>query len=310
MNTNLKRRARKVFFVALAIFVVLFLGRLTYGYYYPGTTYTTDNDSDNSDVSYSRKNYASESIKKDYKADAMDVQAASDAKMSISAPPTVNTQKYEKVATLRSKTNKFEEDEKEIKNKIKGFGGVIQYEQNRGNKGNRSLNLVIGIGPEKFDSFCIAVQKIGKITSKQVTKTDMTNEYLQLNAKKVSLEKVRNSLLELKGRPGKIDEYVQLENRILEIEGELQDLGVELGNFDEENEFCTVKFFLTEKEEHKTTISLMQRLKIAFEWTVKFALGMYAIIALMLLGSYLLLLVIDRLRIISRTVNLFKENTK
>jgi hypothetical protein len=240
----------------------------------------------------------------------MDVQAPSDAKMSISAPPTVNTQKYEKVATLRSKTNKFEEDEKEIKNKIKGFGGVIQYEQNRGNKGNRSLNLVIGIGPEKFDSFCVAVQKIGKITSKQVTKTDMTNEYLQLNAKKVSLEKVRNSLLELKGRPGKIDEYVQLENRILEIEGELQDLGVELGNFDEENEFCTVKFFLTEKEEHKTTISLMQRLKIAFEWTVKFALGMYAIIALMLLGSYLLLLVIDRFRIISRTVNLFKENTK
>jgi hypothetical protein len=64
MNTNLKRRALKVFFVALAIFVVLFLGRLTYGYYYPGTTYTTDNDSDNSDVSYSRKNYASKALRR------------------------------------------------------------------------------------------------------------------------------------------------------------------------------------------------------------------------------------------------------
>lgn len=308
MNTNLKRRARKLFFIALAIFSVLFVCRLAYGYYYPGVMANFDNGSDDTDVSYSRKNYASEKISKESKVDMQALEVPAGSKMDAS--PSSNTQKYEKVATVRSKTNQYEEDEKSINNKIKGFGGVIQYEQNRGNKGNRSLNLVIGIAPEKFDSFCLEIQKIGKIVSKQVTKTDMTNEYLQLNAKKVSLEKVRNSLLELKDRQGRIDEYVQLENRILEIEGELQDLGVELGNFDEENEFCTVKFYLVEQGEKKAGIGLVQRFKVAFEWTAKYTLVLYGVLTFALLGAYLLLLVIEKLRILSRIVNLFKENTE
>jgi hypothetical protein len=60
---------------------------------------------------------------------------------------------------------------------------VIQYEQNSGNPGSRTLQLLIGVKPERFDSFYTEVQKIGRILSKSITKTDKTNEYLQLNAK-------------------------------------------------------------------------------------------------------------------------------
>ena len=45
-----------------------------------------------------------------------------------------------------------------------------------------------------------------------------------------------------------------LENRILEIEQQLQGLGVSLGNFDDENEFCTVHFSLLEGKEVKIGI--------------------------------------------------------
>ena len=255
---------RKTIFWLAALFVFLFVARLIYGYYYPGTARNngvTLLGSD--DFSVSRKNYASEKIK------------GESAPQQQQQPSFSQSQKYEKVATLRSKSSQFEADDARLKAMVKGFGAVIQYEQNTGNTGQRSLNLLIGVKPERFDSFYIEIQKIGQILSKSITKTDKTNEYLQLNAKRISLEKTRNALLELKSRGGQIDEYIGLENRILEIEGQLQDLGVQIGDYDEENEFCTVRFSMYEGE--SSEISLAQRLKVAFEWTVKYY-------ALMMLG--------------------------
>ena len=44
---------------------------------------------------------------------------------------------------------------------------------------------------------------------------------------KKSLEKIRTSLIELKSKGGKIEEYMDLENRILEIEQPTSRLGCE-----------------------------------------------------------------------------------
>lgn len=271
----------KTFSWLLAVFVLLFICRLIYGYYYAGpanqlggTIVGPDN------FSISRKNYASEKIK---------IEAAPQQAM-----PSSQSQKYEKVATLSAKSSQFEEDDAKLKSMVKGFGAVIQYEQNTGNAGRRSLNLLIGVKPERFDSFYTEVQKIGQILSKSITKTDKTNEYLQLNAKRISLEKTRNALLELKNRGGQIDEYIGLENRILEIEGQLQELGVEIGDYDEENEFCTIRFSMAEGESSK--ISLAQRLKVAFEWTAKYYFLLMMGIAGALVATLVLQTVLEKIR--------------
>lgn len=274
---------RKTTFWLASLFVFLFVARLIYGYYYPGTT--RDNGVtllSSDDFSVSRKNYASEKIKSESAP-----QPQQQAGFSQS-------QKYEKVATLRSKSSQFEADDARLKAMVKGFGAVIQYEQNTGNVGQRSLNLLIGVKPERFDSFYIEVQKIGLILSKSITKTDKTNEYLQLNAKRISLEKTRNALLELKSRGGQIDEYIGLENRILEIEGQLQDLGVQIGDYDEENEFCTVRFSMYEGE--RSEISLAQRLKVAFEWTAKYYALMMLGLIFALVAALVLQTILEKVR--------------
>ncbi|MFN0034734.1 MAG: DUF4349 domain-containing protein [Saprospiraceae bacterium] len=257
MATKFLFPARKTFFWLCSIFVLMFFCRLIYGYYYPGTMDDRDGIALSSeDFSVSRRNYASEKIKGD---------AMPQPQQQASA---FQSQKFEKVATLRAKSGRFEEDEGRLKTMVKDFGAVVQYEQNTGNAGNRNLNLLIGVKPERFDSFYTEAQKIGRILSKSITKTDKTNEYLQLNAKRISLEKTRDALLNLKSRGGRIDEYIGLENRILEIEGQLQELGVQIGDYDEENEFCTIRFSLYEGK--STDISFAQRLKVAFEWTVQY----------------------------------------
>ena len=175
---------------------------------------------------------------------------------------------------------------------------MIQYEKALGQKGNRELHLMIGVNPDAFDSFYVAIQQIGTIKSMSITKVDKTNDYRQLNAKKVSLEKTLQSMEELKNKPGtNTQDLLEVYDRILTIEGNLQDLGVELGNFNTENEFCTVKLSLYEGVPAKS-ISLIYRMKIALQWTIHyFAFTMFGA-AMVLLGAFTLLLVIDKLKIL------------
>ena len=92
-----------------------------------------------------------------------------------------------------------------------------------------------------------------------------------------------------------------LENRILEIEQQLQGLGVSLGDFDDENEFCTVQFSLLEGKELR--IGVMQRIKVALEWTVKIYLRIMTTLFFLTLFAYLLLLGIEKLKLFENIIN-------
>jgi len=284
VKQGFRKRLKKTAFWLVALFVVLFLFRLAYGY-----TKTFDDSPSQSQffesISNSRKNYASKEYKK--------VKSSNPSQSAIRVD-----QKYEKIASIKTKSNNFETEEKASRSTIEKYDALIQFEQKSGNTGYRNLNLVIGVPPENFDSLYSRLIKIGKVQAKQITKKDKTNEYKELNAKKFSLEKIRNSLIELKTKGGKIEEYMGLENRILEIEQQLQGLGVSLGDFDDENEFCTVQFSLLEGKVVK--IGIMQRIKVALEWTVKVYMKMMVTLFFLSLFSYFLLLSIDKLKILDK----------
>lgn len=286
MSPKFKKNLKRILFWMLFLFVALLVFRLIYGY----ATVSNENPSQNQffdDSDSYKRNYAS----KEYKGKG---NSPSQAAITVD-------QKFEKIAEIRTKSSNFEEEERITRNQIEQNNGLIQVEQKRGNEGNRVLNLRIGVPPEHFDSLYARLCRIGNVTAKQITKTDKTNEYSELNAKKASLEKTRTSLLELKSKGGKIEEYINLENRILDIEQQLQELGVSLGNFDENNEFCTVQFSLTEGK--IVQIGLMQRLKVALEWTVYIYLQILAIVLMATFFAYLLLLVIEKLKLVERIVN-------
>ncbi len=303
MKFKSKSKFRRIFFWMLVIFVVMFLFRLSYGYLVPGSGGSGDIGYDFfSSVDNLRRNYASE--KKSMK------------EAKYEAPPTDNVQqtpdyasgqKYEKIATVKSKSSNYDNDETEIRKVVKSFDAISQYEQNSGNKGQRELQLMLGVTPDKFDGFYIAIQKIGVVKSKEITKTDKTNEYRQLNAQKLSLEKTLASLNDLKNKPGAVADFIGLHDKILEIESRLQELGVDLGNFDSENEFCTVKFSLYEGTTSAKKITFSTRLKVAMEWTIKY----YATLMIGLFGaalvSFLLLLITEKLNILKALNSRLKE---
>ena len=148
MTTSFKSRFWKAGKWFIGLFVLLFVFRLIYGYL--ATDTNTNNDySDNffSSIDNLRKNYASEK----FSMKGGDVQIASNV---------ASNQKYEKTASIKTKTSEFELDEIKVKANATSFNGVIQYEQNIGQKGNRQIHLLIGVNPTLFDSLYIELKRL------------------------------------------------------------------------------------------------------------------------------------------------------
>lgn len=300
MQTSFKNRFFKVATRFAFVFVLMFVFRLLYGYL------STQADSEvlvSSDffsgLQNRRKNYASEKMSVQV---VMPTQVNKSKQFVTPEQALALSQKYEKTASLKIKSSAFENEEKQVRKTTQDFDALIQYEQKMGNKGNRQLHLSIGVAPEKFDSFYVALQKIGTIQATEISKTDKTNEYKELNAQKASLEKTLASLNELKSKGGTIENYITLHDKILEIEGKLQALGVDLGNFDEENEFCTIKFSMYEGATEQR-ISFIHRLKVALEWTIKYYLLLVFAIACTTFAAFMLLLIADKLKILNNIIN-------
>ncbi|MFN8301141.1 MAG: DUF4349 domain-containing protein [Saprospiraceae bacterium] len=230
-----------------------------------------------------RKNYASEKSLK------------IDAPVSASEP----SQKYEKTATLNARTERFDQEEKHLRSMTSDFNAIIQYENKNGNPGNRSLQLMIGVRPELFDSFYVAAQGVGRIFVNSVVKVDKTTEFRELNAKKASLEKALASLNELKSHAGTISDLVGLHDKILDIERQMQELGVELGNFSAENEFCTVRFALFENAA-APAIPLLSILFKALVWTFEYYIMALIGFAVVLLVALLAITVVGKIGEVSK----------
>jgi hypothetical protein len=255
-------------------FALLFLLRLGYGYAHPGESATASGLL--REFAFSRKNYFSE---------------------KMAATDKAADQKYEKVASVSTYSGAFSADEKALRALVPRHRALIQFEQSSGLAGARHLDVAIGVPPSEFDAMVEAARRIGRLQAIRVDKADKTNEYRGLNAKRLSLEKTRDSLTRLKtAGGGRIEELMHLENRLLEIESELQTLGVQLGDYDTENEFCTVKVTLDERPGMGTGIPLLTRVKVALEWTIKYYALLVFIAALGTGTLWVLLQIIEKLR--------------
>jgi uncharacterized protein YfcZ (UPF0381/DUF406 family) len=240
----LLRASLLAFAVLAALFILKFLtGERSIppitGEHYPGSI----------SFEMARKNYASQKL-------SGGVIAPGDA------------QKYEKVATIGQSTSNFDADRAKVDALIASSGGLTQYEQQQGLAGHRTLQLGIGVPPAKFDLFIEEARKIAKLTSLTIVKTDKTNEYRQLRAKRETLEKALKALTDMAGAGGSVDERLKVQARLTEIEEKIQDLGVSLGDFNAENEFCTVKLTLAEIEPPLNSSAAARALR-AFFWALE-----------------------------------------
>jgi len=274
-------------------FLLLFAFRLAYGYY-------TIAEQSFQGI-FSQPRIDSRSVVRNYASEKMVLK--NEKQFQAGASISVD-QKYEKVASMSSKTKNFASDEVALRKCIADSSALIQFEQKGGLADSRKLHLVIGVQPEKFDFLVGEINKIGTMVSIEIDKIDKTSEYKNLKASRMSLEKTRASLENLRKLNGSVQEMIELESKLLEKEEQMQRLGVQLKEFDEECEFCTIKFTLFEyREAAKAEIPVIHRIKVAFQWSVVYYAYFLAILFLALLIALVLIAIIEKLKWLPDFIN-------
>jgi len=224
---------------------------------------------------------------------------ATATKLAGSGQPVGDSQKYEKIATVTEVTRDYDADRKRVDDLIANQQGIVQFERANGLPGRRTLYLGVGVPPDHFDAFIDAVKAIGRNTQVEIIKNDKTNEYLQLRAKRSTLEKARAGLEAVQASGGSVDERIHVQNRLTEIEERIQELGVSLGEFDSQNELCTVKLTLSETAGPASN-PWSRRIIDALEWTAT----RYALLGVGFLGLVFgAWLVVSLVRFVQRLAN-------
>ena len=204
-------------------------------------------------------------------------------------------QKYEKTASLSTNTTSFSDDERKLRQIITGNEAVIQSENMRGIEGSQVLAMGIGVKPDNFESLVAQIKGIGEVTSFMIDKVDRTEEYLRLLAEQATLEKTRDSYIQIRDTGSGMQDLIKIESLILDVERELQNLGVNMGVFSTEYSFCTINLTLREQS-GISAISLRFVLSCvgdAFSWTALLFLGVGLSVLGVLFGIWLILLLLS-----------------
>lgn len=231
MKKSVKRAIQLAVIVYLVLFAAMFAIELVDEFKPASENYTFNNMVQESmSSSRSKSNYASEKIV-----------------IAQGGGSQVVDQKYERVASVRLSSASFESDNETIRELARKADAVIQSENVSGLPGSRVLSLKLGVVPEAFDATVEALSGIARLRGIQIVKTDRTADFRALEANRLSLEKTRDGLKSLRKTGADLSDLVALETKILEIEGQIQELGVSLGDYSEQNSFCTISLSLVEQ---------------------------------------------------------------
>ena len=275
------KRKRKIIFIGALVFLLLFAARIAYELSRP--------DILNAGMETRALISASEQDHKNYASAKVVVEQAV-------AGAQVVEQKYERVSRIESKTENWDSDIAAVKLAIEGSQALVQREDAFGLEGDRALSLSLGVTPAAFDPMVETMKGIGRLVSANVTKTDRTSDFRALQARRLSLEKTRDGLAALRNEGAALSDRVELETRILEIEGQIQELGVSLGDYSELNSFCTVNFTLRETRPMANGRRILTAVLSALGWSALVYLGLAAS-ALATIGvAALVVRLADRLR--------------
>lgn len=188
-----------------------------------------------------------------------------------SAGPVID-QKYEQVGDVRVRSPDFATARQAVDGAIAAHAGVVQFERRTGLAGRRNVDLAIGVAPDHFEPLVGALSAVGVIEVFTVDKQDRTGEFRELAARRDALLETRAAVVALKERATTIEQQLEIEDRLQDTLAELRTVGLALGEFDDANAFCTVKFSLREAQRdvraaRTAGIPWWQRAKVALEWT-------------------------------------------
>ncbi len=137
----------------------------------------------------------------------------------------------------------------------KGFAAATRIAQNNGGfvlssqtRGQRRGTLVLRIPAKRFDDAMVALRAIGVVQAQSITGKDVTAQYIDLKARLENAIGQRTVLRNLMAQATTIQETITVQNRLSQVELEVEQIQGQLNFIDDQVAEATVRVELHEED--------------------------------------------------------------
>lgn len=145
-----------------------------------------------------------------------------------------------KEVRMSVETEEFDEFLVELERKIDQAGGYKEQYTVNGSNSNRYADITIRIPRAQLDAFLQVVEGTSNITYRNETVEDVTLQYVDLESHKKMLYAEQERLLEFLSRAEKIEDVITLEERLTEVQYQIERMESQLRTFSNQIEYSTV----------------------------------------------------------------------
>ncbi len=155
-------------------------------------------------------------------------------------------------AELRVETLEFDSMLTAMRNKVAELGGYVQSDsvsgRSYGNTGLRSAHTVVRVPAERLDEFLTAVDGLGNVISREEGVDDVTDTYVDTEARLSSLRTEYQTLLDLLAKAEDLEDIITLQDRLSEVRYNIESYEAKLRSYDSLIAYSTVTLTINEVE--------------------------------------------------------------
>lgn len=150
--------------------------------------------------------------------------------------------------TVKIETDDFKSSEDKLIETIKKYSGYITNSSSEMNSsGNISGSITVRIPLEKFQDFVKDISSLGKVLSQDVSGKDVTEEYIDLEARQRTQKELENRLLELLNqKTGKLSEIIEVEQKLSSVRENIESTEGRMKYLKDQSAYSTIEVMFIE----------------------------------------------------------------
>ena len=135
---------------------------------------------------------------------------------------TYNTQDKRMIirsGTMSMEVDSYDETEAKIKDIVRNFGGYLTNSNSKLNAdGKKQGSITIRVSSDKFDGMIADLSKVGKVMNQNISGKDVTEEYMDADARLKTQRELESRLLKLlEEKTAKLTDVVEVEQKLANV---------------------------------------------------------------------------------------------
>ena len=232
---------------------------------------------------------ADNEISEDYN-EAQSTETADDSSVEMKSLTETN-RKIIKNAELTVQIKDYDKFIAALNGKIDAFGGYTDsLEEN--NYSSKNAVIVARVPAEKLGEFLSEIEKIGTVQSKNISKSDVTDTYTDIESRITALETEEKALLKILESCKTVSETIEVQSRLSEVRAQIESFKSQKKSYDSQISYSTVRIYASQEERIlKNDGSFSSRLKEKFDSSIYNIGSFFENLALNFLGGILYILI-------------------